>query len=358
MGLAFCAGILLFFAALAVVNIVLRVGYNQVFQWGDHYRNPVFLAVLSLLMILLALFMFGIVTFKLPSSVSGKSRSAEGLGGSVVIGFFAAILSTPCSFAIIAAVFAWAQTQRLFLATITIMIIGVGMAAPYAILTSIPSLLKYIPKPGRWMELFKQSMGFVLLGIAVKLIVSLPEETIPRVSLFSVIFSFCVWMWGGWVTLATPKVKKYIIRVIASVIVILSAVTLLTPSKTLIDWQEYDPVLVKNAIEENRPVLIKFSADWCLTCKILELTTYSSKRVAQLIKEKNVLPVEGDTTEGGSQAAIVLKNVYNEPVPVSILYIPGQAEPERMQGFKINRLQKLLRSLSDAERASDEEGEN
>jgi len=358
MGLAFCAGILLFFAALAVVSIVLRVGYNQVFQWGDHYRNPVFLAGLSLLMILLALFMFGVVTFTLPSSVSGKSRSAEGLSGSVVIGFFAAILSTPCSFAILAAVFAWAQTQRLFLATITIMVIGVGMAAPYAILTSIPSLLKYIPKPGRWMELFKQSMGFVLLGIAVKLIVSLPEETIPRVSLFSVIFSFCVWMWGGWVALTTPKVKKYIIRVIAAAIVIFSAVTLLTPSKKLIDWQDYDPALVKNAIEENRPVLIKFTADWCFTCKALELTTYSNKEIARLIKEKNVLPIKGDTTERGTQAEIDLKNVYNEAVPVSILYIPGQAEPERMHGFEIKRLQGLLRSLADVEQAGDEEGED
>ncbi len=357
MGLAFCAGILLFFAALAVVNIVLRVGYNQVFQWGDHYRNPVFLAGLSLLMILLALFMFGVVTFTLPSSVSGKSKSAEGLGSSVTIGFFAAILSTPCSFAILAAVFAWAQTQRLFLATVTIMVIGFGMAAPYAILTSVPSLLKYIPKPGRWMELFKQSMGFVLLGIAVKLIASLPEQVIPRVSLFSVIFSFCVWMWGGWVTLATPRVKKYIIRAIAVVIVILSAVTLLTPSKNLIDWQEYDPVLVKNAIKENRPVLIKFTADWCLTCKALDLTTYSSKGIARLIKKKNVLPLKGDTTERGSQAEIDLKNVYNEPVPVSILYIPGQAEPERMRGFEITRLQGLLRSLGDVERASDEESE-
>jgi len=357
MGLAFCAGILLFFAALAVVNIVLRVGYNQVFQWGDHYRNPVLLAGLSLLTILLALFMFGVVTFALPSSVSGKSRSAEGLSGSVTIGFFAAILSTPCSFAILAAVFAWAQTQRLFLATITIMIIGFGMAAPYAILASIPSLLKYLPKPGRWMELFKQSMGFVLLGIAVKLIASLPEETIPSVFLFSVIFSFCVWMWGGWVTLTTPKVKRYIIRAIAVVIVIFSAVTLFTPPKKLIDWQDYDPVLVKNAIEENRPVLIKFTAEWCLTCKILELTTYSSKRVAQLIKEKNVLPIEGDTTERGSRAEIDLKNVYNEPVPVSILYIPGQAEPVRMRGFEIKRLQGLLRSLADVEQASDKEGE-
>lgn len=359
MGLSFCVGILLFFSALAAVNIVLRIGYNQVFQWGDHFRNPVFLTGMSLLMILLALFLFGVVTFTLPSSVSGKSRTAEGLSGSVAIGFLAAILSTPCSFAILAAAFAWAQTQRLFLATVTIMLIGVGMAAPYAILTSMPSLLKYLPKPGRWMELVKQAMGFVLLGIAVKLITSLPEERILGISLYGLIFSFCVWMWGGWITLTTPKVRKYIIRVIAVVVVVFSAFILLPKAKKLIDWGEYDTDLVKATLSKNRPVLIKFTAKWCWTCKLVEVFAYSDKEIVQLIKVKNVLPIEGDTTERGSQAEIDLKNVYNEPgVPVSILYIPGQAEPERMRGFEINRLPELLKRLPDVEDPNGQKGKS
>ncbi len=358
MGLAFCFGIILFFAGIAAVNIILKVGYQQAFQWGDHFRNPVFLTGMSLLMVVLAMFLFGTVPFIVPSSIAGKSGSGKGLTGSVGMGFLAAILSTPCSFAILTAAFAWAQTQKLLLSTTAIMLIGIGMAAPYAVLASMPSLLRYLPKPGRWMELFKQTMGFVLLLVAAWLLLALPSERVGGVLYFSLILAFCLWMWGGWVTLTTPKIKKYIIRAIAVVIVVLSAFALLRPSKTLIDWQEYNPVLVKNAIGKNRPVLIKFTADWCLTCKALELTTYSSKKIAQLIKEKNVLPIKANTTERDSQAAIDLKNVYNEPgVPVSILYIPGQAEPERMHGFEIRRLQGLLRNLADVEQASDEEGE-
>jgi thiol:disulfide interchange protein len=111
MGFAFCLGILLFFAVLAGTNIILQVFYGTVLQWGDQYRNPAFVAAMSLLLIVLALFMFGIFNITLPSSLAGKSSAGRGYGGSIGMGFLAAILSTPCSFAILAAAFAWAQAQ-------------------------------------------------------------------------------------------------------------------------------------------------------------------------------------------------------------------------------------------------------
>ena len=147
MGLTFCLGILLFFACLAGANIILQLFYGTVLQWGDQFRNPAFVAGMAILLVVLALFMFGLFTITVPSSISAKAGSGRGYSGSVGMGFLAAILSTPCSFAILAAAFAWAQAQPLPLATIAIMMIGVGMAVPYAILTSMPGLLKRTPKP-------------------------------------------------------------------------------------------------------------------------------------------------------------------------------------------------------------------
>ncbi|MDO8302117.1 MAG: cytochrome c biogenesis protein CcdA, partial [Sedimentisphaerales bacterium] len=149
LGLTFCLGILVFFAVIAVANIILRVSYNSVFQWGDHFRNPLFIICMALLMEVLALVMFGVATVTVSGRIAGASPKG-GYGGSIGMGFLAALLSTPCSFAILTAAFAWAQTQALWLATVAIMIIGLGMAAPYALLTSMPSLLKHLPKPGRW----------------------------------------------------------------------------------------------------------------------------------------------------------------------------------------------------------------
>ena len=222
MGAAFCLGILLFFACLAGANIILQVFYGTVLQWGDQFRNPVFVGGMAILLVVLALFMFGVFAITLPAAITSRNETGAGYSGAVGTGFLAAILSTPCSFAILAAAFAWAQAQRLSMGTLAIMVIGVGMAVPYAILTSVPGLLSRLPKAGRWMELFKQAMGFLLLAIAVKLIGALPQTGRMGVLIFSVVLSFSIWMWGSWVSFNTRLVNKVIIRIVAVVFAVVA----------------------------------------------------------------------------------------------------------------------------------------
>ncbi len=347
MGLAFCLGILLFFAILSGANIILQVFYGTVLQWGDQFRNPSFVAGMSLLLILLALFMFGIFTITVPSAISSKQSSGKGYISAVGMGLLAAVLSTPCSFGILAAAFAWAQSQSLFLSTTAIMIIGVGMALPYAILTSMPKLLSKLPKPGKWMELFKQGIGFVLLIIAVKLVLALPEARTTGVLYFAVILAFCAWMWGTWVDFGTKPLKKWSVRLVALALAVLAGFAFLPAAKSMIDWQPYDAAAIQTAVEKERPVLIKFTADWCLSCQTVEKTVYSKKDIAELIEQKNVLAIKADTTEKDFPATIALEQVYNEPgVPVSMLFVPGKEEPLRWRGILFgNELKKQLEKL-------------
>jgi thiol:disulfide interchange protein len=334
LGLFFCLGILLFFASLAGANIILQVFYGQVLQWGDQFRNPAFVAGMVLLLVVLALFCFGVFTISVPSSIAGKSGSGKGYLGTVGMGFLAAILSTPCSFAILAAAFAWAQAQPLPLATAAITIIGIGMALPYAFLTSLPGLLSRLPKAGRWMELFKQAIGFVLLIIAVKLIGALPQTLRMGVLYFAVVLGFCVWMWGSWVSYDTQICRKFLIRIIAVLLAVVAGLHFLAPPAELINWQAYDADLIKSTRAEGKPVLIKFTADWCLSCQVVERVVYSRRDIAELIKQKKVLAIKADTTTKDLPATLALKNVYNEPgVPVSILFIPGEKEPLRWRGI-------------------------
>ncbi len=346
MGLAFCVGILLFFACLAGANIVLQLFYGTVLQWGDQLRNPAFVAAMALLLVVLALFMFGVFTITVPSSISSKSGAGRGYTGAVGMGFLAAILSTPCSFAILAAAFAWAQAQPLPLATLAIMVIGAGMSLPYAILTAIPGLLSKTPKPGRWMELFKQAIGFVLLVIAVKLIGALPAGRRIDVLYFSVVLAFCVWMWGGWVSFGTAASKKWTIRIIAVALAVAAGFAFLPePKANLINWQQYDAAAIEQAKTRGQAVLIEFTADWCLNCAVVEKLVYSREDIAGLIKKKDVLAVKADTT-ASSPATIDLKNTYNEPgVPVTILLLPDGTEM-RWRGMRFaNELKKLLEKL-------------
>ncbi|MBU1261245.1 MAG: DUF255 domain-containing protein [Planctomycetes bacterium] len=352
LGLAFAAGIVLFFAALAGLSIILKLGFGLVFQWGDQFRNPAFVVGMALLMVVLALYMFGLFTFGIPASVSSSNKQGGGFAGSVGMGFLAAVLSTPCSFAILTFVLAWAQTQPIPLATITILLIGVGMAAPYVILTSVPKLLGAIPKPGRWMELFKHATGFILLAIGVKLLEAVQLEKIINVLYYAIVLTVCIWMWSVCVSHNTPAVKKWIIRAIAVGLAIFLGFTLLAEKeKGLIDWQGYDAEIIASAQQGNRPILMDFTADWCLSCKILEKIVYSNKQVADLIKQKGVLAIKADTTGYDYPAAKALKEIYNEPaVPVTVLLLPGKEAPIKLRGNLIkNELIKNLQSLKDVE---------
>lgn len=347
MGLVFCVGILLFFACLAGANIILQSFYERSLNWGDHLRNPTIVTALALLMIVMALFMFGIITITVPSSIAGKSGTGKGYAGSIGMGFLAAILSTPCSFGILTVAFVWAQGQPLFLGTLAIMVIGLGMAAPYAILTSMPGWLKRLPRSGRWMELFKQTLGFVLLVIAVKLIKAAPAGNRINLLYFAVVLSFCVWMWGTWVTYGSKLSRKLVVRSIAVLLVVLAFWFFLRPE--LVSWQDYDSALVESAKSEQEPVLIKFTADWCTNCEIVDKFVFGRRDVAKLIGKKGVLAIKGDTTKAGQPATLDLSGVYKEPgVPVTILFLPGEAEPIRLHDlFFADRLKGLLEKLPD-----------
>lgn len=347
MGLTFCLGILLFFACLATANIILQSFYDTSLGWGDHLRNPIVASALAILMIVMALFMFGLFTITVPASIAGKSGSGKGYLGSVGMGFLAAILSTPCSFGILTVAFVWAQAQPRLLATTAIMVIGLGMAAPYAILTTMPGLLKRTPRAGKWMELFKQALGFLLLIIAVKMIKAVPEESRINLAYFAVILSFCIWMWGSWVSFGTKLFRKLTIRGIAVIVVIIAWFFFLTPER--IDWQKYDTNIVEAAKAEQRPVLIKFTAGFCTNCEIVDKVVYRRKDIAELIEQKQVLAIKADTTKINAPATLALKNIYNEPgvVPVSILLIPGEKELIRWHViFFADELKKALQNLT------------
>jgi len=298
-------------------------------------------------MIVMALFMFGIFTITVPSSIASRSSSGKGYAGSVGMGFLAAILSTPCSFGILTVAFVWAQGQPLVLGTLAIMVIGLGMAAPYAILTSVPGWLKRLPRGGRWMELFKQTLGFVLLIIAVKLIKAAPAENRINLLYFAVVLSFSVWIWGTWVTYGSKLSRKLLVRGIAVLLVVLSFWFFFRPE--LVDWQDYDSALIESAKSEQTPVLVKFTADWCTNCEIVDKFVFGRKDVAKLIDEKGVLAVKGDTTKANQPATLDLSNIYKEPgVPVTMLFLPGKTEPIRLRElFFADELREILEKLPD-----------
>jgi thiol:disulfide interchange protein DsbD len=198
------------------------------------------------------------------------------------------------------------------------------------------------------MELFKQGVGFILLAIAAWMITVYPAEGRAGLLYFSVAVGFCVWMWGRWVDYGTKFSRKITVRVIAAALAVWAGVYFLSPAAKLIDWQNYDGEMIAKALSEKRPVLIKFTADWCMSCKAVEGLVYSREDIAKLIKDKKVLAVKADTTVKDYPATFALKDVYKEPgVPVSILLMPGKEEAEKRWRGKAfgNELKEELKKL-------------
>jgi thiol:disulfide interchange protein DsbD len=119
------------------------------------------------------------------------------------------------------------------------------------------------------------------------------------------------------------------------------------PAGELIAWQDYDEAVIENALAEGKPVLIKFTADWCLSCQAVDKVVYHNEDIAGLIEEKEVLAIKADTTSNDSPATLALKNRYNEPgVPVTILFLPGVEEPVRLHEILFaGKLKEILQKL-------------
>jgi thiol:disulfide interchange protein DsbD len=288
---------------------------------------------MGLFLVAFGLFMFDVFGISIPSSLAGGGASG-GLAGSAGMGFLAALLSTPCSGAILAAVLVWAQTQNAAMSLAAFLLMGLGMAAPYAAIVLAPGLLKKLPRPGDWMEHFRKAMGFVLLIIAVKLLGALPKERLVDALFYAVVLSFCLWMWGSWVNFATPAGKKWTTRIVAVLIAAIAGLWLLPEQTSLVDWKPYDAAAIQKAVEQKQPVVIKFTADWCTNCVVVDKRVYHSPEVAELIKQKNVLAIKADTTSKDMPATAALVETYGESgtVPVTVVLLPGK-EPIKLRGI-------------------------
>jgi thiol:disulfide interchange protein len=364
LGLAFAGGIMLFFLGLAVASTVLRVVTHQAFNWGEHFQAVSFRIAMAMLLVAIAANMFGLFTVTVPGKIANLAAGSirhepryHGVPSAVGSGMLTAVLSTPCSFAILTVAIAWAQTQEPWLGAVAMLTIGAGMAMPYALLTAFPGLVNRLPKPGRWMELFKQSMGFVLLIVAIWLIGSVSDYSYPLwVVAYAAVLVFCLWAWGAWVQHDSPLRQKLTIRGLAVLIAVMAGVWMLQPPRPLAtNFAPFDEAKIADARQHGRVVLVDFTANWCLTCKTVEAWVYDDKSVADELQRRNVLVMKGDITTSDLPANKMLFQGLKEPgVPVTVIFPPIPPDsptappPIRLRG--LFKRSDLINALNQAEK--------
>lgn len=344
-GLAFTAGVLVFFWALAGALLALRAGGEQI-GWGFQLQSPPFVAFLASLFLLLALNLFGV--FEMGESLSsvGGNAPRSGLAGSFWGGALATLTATPCTAPFMGSALGFALAQPAAVNFAVFTALGAGMAAPYLTLSASPRLLKRMPKPGRWMETFKQLMGFVLLGTVVFLAWLFGRQTgvdgVAALLGALVLVGMAAWAYGRG-TAPDAGGRSRLVALASAALLLCAGLALgMTQTQRAADagssaatsgglqWEAWSPERLAELRAAGRPVFVDFTADWCLTCQVNERVALASAEVAARFQAEGVTLLKADWTLRDERITRALAEYGRQGVPVYVLYGRDAGRPHRL----------------------------
>lgn len=342
LGLIYGLGVLCSFLVLAGIVIAVQSA-GRLASWGMQFGNPYFLTGMTVLVTLVALNLFGLFEITLGGGTMDAASglaSKEGPGGAFFNGVLATVLSTPCSAPFLAGALGFAFAQPPGIIVLMFLSIGVGLASPYVLLSFQPKWMKFLPKPGAWMERFKNAMGFPMLATAIWLLSILSRHYgnsgVLWVGIFLVFVALAAWTFGEFVQRGTKR------RGLAAILAVLflaggyvfalekqlnwrtppapNRTGKLTAEPGGIEWQAWSPEAVAKARKEGRPVFVDFTADWCLTCKLNKASSIEIDSVREKLKEINAVPLLGDYTLVDPAITEELKRFGRAAVPLVLVY--------------------------------------
>lgn len=330
----FAAGIISVFLVLAVLASLPRLGLGaEGLGWGGQNGSVSFNVTIAAIVFAMALSLLGVWEIPIPGFFgSGSVQSAaakEGPLGAFLKGVVTTILATPCTAPLMAAALTWGVSQPVATTLMVFATVGLGMASPYLVIGVFPELLRFLPKPGAWMETFKQISGFLLLATVVYILSYIDERVvIPTLILLLGVGVAC------WYLARTPLTAEFAARAkswVASAGVLLLFIGVfgmmyriaMAPADK--GWQPFSlERLHQVAVTEGKTVLVDFSAEWCPTCKVLEQFVLHTEPVEEAIKTSDVVTMYADYTDYSPEIKRTINALGSVGIPVVAIF-PGGA---------------------------------
>jgi thiol:disulfide interchange protein DsbD len=350
-GLLFSAGVLLSFWVMAAILASVRAG-GRLLGWGFQLQNSSVVVVAAALFFLIALNLFGVYPIGTSlTRLGGLFRRGRGGAGSFLNGLFAAVVATPCTAPFMGAAIGYALSKPLPVIFGVFTMLGIGMAAPYLVLSAVPRLAARLPKPGPWMETLRQVMGFPMLSAVIWMVFVL--SALAGGSSVIVLLSGLLaagigaWAWGRWGGLGLRR-RTRVIAAAASVIFAVGGPVIAagfihgmqaTTSEadfsqawkrtTLAPrWEPWSKERVDQLRGQGTPVLIDFTARWCITCQVNERVALGNAAVTQRLAKLGVATLRADWTSGSELIARGLAAFGRASVPLYVYYPAGAEQPE------------------------------
>ena len=338
-GLAYAAGVVLCFIGIAGILMALRAAGSQI-GWGFQLQSPIVVAILAYVMLLLALSMSGV--FMIGTSVmnvGSELADRGGLPGSFFTGVLATVVAAPCTAPFMGAAVGYALLQPWWVSLVVFAALGVGMALPFVLLTFFDPLLKRMPRPGMWMERLKQILAFPLYATAAWLVWVLTNQTgasgLATVLAGSVFIAFAAYLYGQHLSGAWGWIGKSLAVAAVAAAVVLPAVYLKAPAAHAAQAPggetgavAFSDANVSASLAAGKPVLVDFTATWCITCLANERVALSREPVQTAMRRKNVTFMKADWTNQDPAITVALQKFGRSGVPLYLLYSPNKAQPQ------------------------------
>jgi len=337
-GLLYTSGILVSFWILSTIILVLQHS-GRLLGWGFHFQSPLFLSILISSIFLFALSLFEVFILIPPSSGMNKADSfsrKKGYTGSFFTGIFAVFIATPCTAPFLGTAMGFAFTQTGPVIFLIMSLTGLGLAFPFLLLGFFPGFFKLLPRPGVWMDKFREAMAFLLMGTVVYLCGTLIHQIgIQFISMlwFLLILAASAWIWGWSMKKSRKKLWRAIFILGPIFIILVSGFQLLNFDTEKIQssvksgssfWEDFDSAETEKEIRNGVPLLLAFSADWCTSCKVNERTVFDTERTRSLFKNKNLKTIKADLTVSNPEAMKWIYKYGRAGVPLYLLFLPGQ----------------------------------
>lgn len=332
-GLVFSFGVLLSFWVLAGLLGVLRAGGDQL-GWGFQLQSPVFVFSLAVLMLVFALNMSGVFEFGLAATGVGSGlQTKSGYAGSFFTGILATVVATPCSAPFLAPALGAALALPFGESFAVFTAIAIGLATPYLLLSIFPQAVTVLPRPGAWMETFKQFMAFPLyatVGYLVWVLAGQVTEGGMLMTLFGlVLIAMGVWFYGRWHNPGASAARTRFGLIAGVAVFTLGAWTgwPQPPAPTDVNWEKWSPEAVTRLQSEGRIVYVDFTARWCATCQANKKLVFHDDEVLRYFRDHHIATLRADWTNKDPRITEALARYQRSAVPFNLIWFPGRDQP-------------------------------
>jgi thiol:disulfide interchange protein DsbD len=337
-GLVYSAGVIVSFIVLAGVMLLARAGGTQL-GWGFQLQSPAVVALLAALFFVLALNLSGVFEWggfaqSMTSDLGARGRYADAF----LAGVLATVVATPCTAPFMGAAVGFTLSQSAALALAIFVMLGIGMALPVLLLALFPGLLKRLPKPGAWMDTFKQVLAFPLYATVAWLAWVLGAQA-GNDAVFAllgglVLISMGAWIYGRWAHTGSRWQPAIAVVLAAAGVLVawpgpsaMPAESTPVARKGELGWEAWSPEKVRGLTAQGRPVFVDFTAAWCVTCQVNKRVALGADAVVKAFGARGIATLRADWTRQDPRITEALAALGRNAVPVYALYVPGEEFP-------------------------------